>query len=53
MNNLTQEDLKNILALINNAPIKGGESLIVAALVQKLTSMLAPTLTTEKESSSE
>ena len=40
MNQLTQEDLKNILVLINNTPIKGSDSGVVAMLVQKISSML-------------
>ena len=33
---LSQEELGNIFNLINIAPIKGGDSLIVAPLLQKL-----------------
>lgn len=42
MNTLTQEDYKNILALISNTPIKGGEAMVVAVLQQKLTKLLTP-----------
>ena len=38
----TQEELKNILALINLAPIKGGEATTVALLQQKIVSLLTP-----------
>ena len=40
--NLTQEDLKNILALISNAPIRGQEATAVALLQQKLIALLEP-----------
>lgn len=44
MNNtqFTQEDLKNILVLISNSPIKGGEAEVVVLLKQKITKMLTP-----------
>lgn len=42
MNNFTQEELKNILALINIAPIKGNEATTVALLQQKIFKMLTP-----------
>ena len=45
----TQEELKNILALINVAPIKGQEAFVVALLQQKLTSKLEPKLEPVKE----
>lgn len=38
----TTEELKNILALINIAPIKGMEATTVALLQQKITQMLEP-----------
>lgn len=40
MNALTQEDIKNILALISRADIKGGEATAVAILQQKLGGMV-------------
>ncbi len=39
----TQEELKNILALINVAPIKGQEATTVAMLQQKIVGMLQAT----------
>lgn len=44
----TQEDYKNLLALINIAPIKGQEAMTVALLQQKLTSKLEPVKPDEK-----
>ena len=38
----TPEDLKNMYALISVAPIKGGESVTVALLLQKITGLLTP-----------
>lgn len=35
---LTQEDYKNIIALINRADIKGNEAMAVAVLQQKIAS---------------
>lgn len=43
MEKLTQEDIKNIIALISVAPIKGQEATTVAILQQKLLSLLTPT----------
>lgn len=43
MQNFTHEELKNILALIGLAPIKGSEAVTVALLQQKINQMLAPT----------
>lgn len=40
MNEFTQEEIKNILALISIAPIKGQEATTVALLQQKLTTLL-------------
>lgn len=37
---LTQDEIKNILALIAQATIKGGEALIVAQLQNKLFTLL-------------
>jgi len=37
-----KEELKNILALINIAPIKGGEATTVAILQQKIVGLLTP-----------
>lgn len=42
MKELTQEDIKNILALISVAPIKGLEATGVAVLQQKLLGLLTP-----------
>ncbi len=42
METLTQEDYKNILALIALAPIKGQEATTVALLQQKLVKLLTP-----------
>jgi len=39
---LTQEDYKNLLAMINVTTIKGAEALTVAILQQKLTKLLTP-----------
>lgn len=44
---LEQIDLKNLLALIAIAPIKGQEAITVAMLQQKLTSMLTPEVPVE------
>lgn len=46
-NNFTQEELKNISALIQLAPITGKESVTVAQLLIKIGGMLTETLTTE------
>lgn len=47
---LTQEDYKNLLAMINVTTIKGGEALTVALLQQKLNNLLNPTpVSNEKE----
>jgi hypothetical protein len=35
---LTQEDYKNIIALINRADIKGNEAMAIAVLQQKIVS---------------
>lgn len=54
MNEFTQEDYKNILALISKAPITGQDALVVAVLQQKLSNLLTPlpkTAKDEKESS--
>lgn len=40
MEQLTQEDIKNTIALISIAPIKGNESFTVALILQKLQKML-------------
>lgn len=40
MEQFTIEELKNIAALINIAPIKGGESMTVALLLQKINILL-------------
>lgn len=42
MTTLTQEDIKNILILINKAPLTGVEAATVVVLQQKLTAMLTP-----------
>lgn len=42
METLTPEDIKNLIALISVAPIKGSESMTVALLLQKLNAMLQP-----------
>jgi len=42
MQELNQEDYKNILALIGIAPIKGQEATTVAILQQKLSRLLTP-----------
>jgi hypothetical protein len=42
MNNLTEQDIKNLLAIIAIANIKGSEALTVAILQKKLESMLTP-----------
>lgn len=42
MDTLTNQDINNIIALINIAPIKGNEATTVAILQQKLTQMLTP-----------
>ena len=39
--NFTQEDLKNILALINKATITGGEAIIVGQLQIKIQKQMA------------
>lgn len=38
----TQEELKNIKALIGIAPIKGTDALTVALLLQKIEGLLTP-----------
>lgn len=40
--NLTQDDYRNILALISNASIKGGDATAVAVLQQKIAKLLEP-----------
>lgn len=42
MNTLTEVDIKNLLALIASAPIKGNEAMTVALLQNKLQAMLTP-----------
>ena len=42
MNNLTQQDYQNILALISKTPITGEQSTTVAILMQKITALLQP-----------
>ena len=42
MNNLNNEDYKNILALIARSQIQGGEATTVALLQQKIQSLLKP-----------
>ncbi|MCK9371026.1 hypothetical protein M0R04_14035 [Candidatus Dojkabacteria bacterium] len=42
MNQFSQEELKNILALIGTAPITGKDALVVALLQQKITGLLIP-----------
>lgn len=42
MNNFSQEEIKNILALISKAPITGEGALTVALLQQKLAKLLEP-----------
>ena len=42
MNELTQEDIRNIIALISVAQIKGQEATTVALLQQKLLKLLEP-----------
>ncbi len=52
MNNFTPQDIQNIIALINLAPIKGGEATTVALLQQKLAGLLpaeTPAETKEKK----
>lgn len=44
----TQEELRNILALINIAPIKGGEAFTVANLQVKIQQMIENNTVVEK-----
>lgn len=43
MNTLTKEDINNIVELIKLAPINGGQSLLVAGLLYKLSSLTRET----------
>jgi hypothetical protein len=47
--NLTQEDIRNILILINKASLTGAEALTVVQLQQKLNQMLVPVAETETQ----
>lgn len=47
--NLTQEDIRNILILINKASLTGAEALTVAQLQQKLNQMFVPVPETETQ----
>ena len=49
MNELTQEDIRNILILINKATVTGAEALPVAQLQHKLNQMLTPVPALEAE----
>ena len=49
MNNLTQEELKNILVLISRANITGAEATPVAILQQKITNLITPVEKTEEK----
>lgn len=49
MNDLTQEDYKNILLLINRAQITGNEATSVAILQQKIAKLLEPKVEEEKK----
>lgn len=40
--NLTQEDIKNLIILVNKAPLTGAEAPTVTLLQQKLTAMFIP-----------
>lgn len=42
MEQFTSEELRNLAALINIAPIKGSESVTVALLLQKISTLLIP-----------
>lgn len=53
MENFTQEDIKNILALIAQVPIKGQEAITVAILQQKLSKLLNPEATKVEEKKDE
>jgi hypothetical protein len=53
MNNFTQEELKNILALVNLAPIKGQDAVTVALLQQKLSGLITPPPVKEEEKHNE
>lgn len=53
MENFTQEDIKNILALIAQATIKGQEATTVAILQQKLNQALTPKAPTVEEKKDE
>jgi hypothetical protein len=47
---LTQEDYKNLLAMMAVAPINGSQALTVAILQQKINNLLIPTpVSNEKE----
>lgn len=46
---LEQTDIKNLLALIAIAPIKGVEATTVALLQQKLNAMLTPEVPAKEE----
>lgn len=39
---LTQDDYKNILALIAQAQIKGRDAILVAVLIQKINNLIIP-----------
>ncbi len=47
--NFTKEELNSILALINLAPIKGSDALVVAILQNKIAKMLEPVAATTPE----
>lgn len=49
MENFTEEDIRNLLALIAVAPIKGSEASVVADLQKKLSNILPPEGDKKKE----
>ncbi|MBL0320514.1 MAG: hypothetical protein IPP74_14660 [Alphaproteobacteria bacterium] len=53
MESLTQDDIRNIIALINAAPIKGMEAGTVLAIQQKLFKMLDKTTPDGKDTTGE
>jgi len=53
MKTLNNEDIKNILALINLAPVKGSDAMTVALLQQKLSGMMIEDLPAPTTASSE
>ena len=53
MESLTQDDIRNIIALINAAPIKGVEAGVVLTIQQKLFKMLDNTTPDGKDTTGE